>query len=139
MVSERVAARGRGWLKVLGPCEEGGGIRMFSREGPHENTAGEGRLPEEEGPMRYSERQRRHKGFKMGTVVIFNFNPLAMLWHGVMSPLSSLITAFLCWWLLWGVERKELVFPVWEGVGQREETGGGRGVVNEMMSVMETR
>ena len=37
------------------------------------------------------------------------------------------------------MERKELVFPVWEGVGQREETSGGRGVVNEMMSVVETR
>ena len=37
------------------------------------------------------------------------------------------------------MERKELVFPVWEGVGQSEETGGGRGVVNEMMNRVETR
>lgn len=40
MVSERVGALGRGWVKVLGLWEEGGGVRMFSREGPHENTAG---------------------------------------------------------------------------------------------------
>ena len=40
MVSGRVGALGRGWVKVLGLREEGGGVRMFSRERPCENTAG---------------------------------------------------------------------------------------------------
>ena len=70
------------------------------------------RLTEGEGPMRYSEKQRGHRGFKVRNVLIFNFNPLAMLWHGVMSPLSSVITTCLVLVVALGNGKKKAMFSL---------------------------
>ena len=48
----------------------------------------------------------------MRNVLIFNFNPLAMLWHGVMSPLSSVITTFLVLVVALGNGKKRAVFSL---------------------------
>lgn len=89
MVSGRVGTWERGCVKGLGPWEEGG-VRVVFREGGTGKTPWEvRRLDEEKRSMRYSEEQKWCRGFKMRNCLIFNFNPLAMLWHGVMSLLIN--------------------------------------------------
>lgn len=89
MVTGRVGIWERGFVKALGPWEEGR-VRMDLKEGGTGKAPQEVRRPEEEKrSMRYFEKQKWHRGFKMRSCLIFNFNPFVMLWHGVMSLLIN--------------------------------------------------
>lgn len=89
MVGEGVGTWERGCVKVLRRREEGGGVRMVFREAGTGKTWEEARRLEEEKSQWDIPIRRNDTGFKMRDVYIFNFNPFATLWHGVVSLLIN--------------------------------------------------